>query len=64
MNWSTIIMYGVAAVALVLGAVVVTRRAGDEGAIYRRRITGTMLLALALILAVFATVFHEAGGVA
>jgi uncharacterized membrane protein len=64
MSWSTLIMYGVAGLALLLGLFVVTRRAPSEAAVYRRRITATMLLALSLILAVFATVFHEAGGVA
>jgi hypothetical protein len=60
MNWSTIIMYGVAGIALLLGLVVVTRRAATEAAVYRRRITATMLLALSLILAVFATTFRLA----
>ena len=64
MSWSTLIMYGVAVVALLLGVIVITRRAVGDAAIYRRRITGTMLLVLSLILAVFATVFHDAGGVA
>ena len=64
MSWSTLIMYAVAGVFAILGLVVVTRRAVTDAAIYRRRIVGTMLLALSLILAMFATVFHNAGGVA
>lgn len=60
MSWSTLIMYGVAAVFALLGLIVVTRRAASAAAVYRRRIGGTMLLALSLILAVFATTFRLA----
>ena len=55
-----VIMYGVAAFALVAGLLVVLPRAADEAARYRRRIAGTMLLALSLILTTFATTFRFA----
>jgi drug/metabolite transporter superfamily protein YnfA len=58
---ATFIMYAVAAVAGLAGAIVVGRRARDEAAVYRHRIAGTMLLALAAILAAFATAARTMG---
>ena len=55
MTRAPMIMYAVAGVAAAGGTYVVTRRATSEGAVYARRIGGTMLLALAVILGVFAT---------
>jgi hypothetical protein len=55
MTRAPIVMYAVAALAGAGGVVVLTRRASSEGAIYARRIGATMLLALALILIVYAS---------
>jgi hypothetical protein len=52
---ATLIMYAVAAVAALAGLAVVARPTRSEPALYRKRIAGTMLLALALILFGFAT---------
>jgi energy-converting hydrogenase Eha subunit E len=52
---ATFIMYAIAAVAALASLGVVVRPARSEPAVYRKRIAGTMLLALALILAGFAT---------
>lgn len=57
---ATLIMYGVAGIAAILAALVLTRRAETEPAVYRHRIAGAMLGALALILVVFATTFRLA----
>jgi uncharacterized membrane protein len=57
MTWQALVMYGVALVAAVVGVGLLLRlrTAGSEGAIYRYRIAGTMLAALGLVLAIFAT---------
>lgn len=54
MTRAPIIMYAVAGVAGLSGIGLLFVRAKSDGAIYARRIGTTMLLALALILAVFA----------
>jgi len=54
MTRAPLIMTMVAAAAGVGGLVVFTRPARSEGAVYARRIAGTMLLALALLLGRFA----------
>jgi len=48
------IMGGVAAICAIGGGVVLTRPARSEPAVYAKRIGATMLIALALILALFA----------
>jgi hypothetical protein len=53
MNTAALIMTIVAIVAAGAGLFVVTRPAKSEGAVYARRIAGTMLLALAMILGAF-----------
>jgi hypothetical protein len=57
MTWQALVMYGVALVAAVVGVGLLLRlrTAGSEGAIYLYRIAGTMLAALGLVLAIFAT---------
>ncbi|MFZ3485158.1 hypothetical protein [Sphingomonas sp. 3-13AW] len=57
MTWQALIMYGVSLVAGVTGAVLLLRlrTAGSEGAVYAYRIAGTMLAALGLVLAIFAS---------
>ena len=52
---ANLIMYAVAAASLLAAALVLARRPASEAALYRKRIAGTMLLALALILFGFAT---------
>jgi hypothetical protein len=54
MTLANLIMLGLGLVALLLGAVLLLRRGGSEAAIYVRRITGTMLGALGLVLMIFA----------
>ncbi|GAA0302173.1 hypothetical protein GCM10009087_09940 [Sphingomonas oligophenolica] len=49
-----LIMASVAATAGIAGLVVFTRPGRSEGAVYGRRIAGTMLIALALLLGRFA----------
>ena len=55
MTRAPIIMYAVAAACGAGAAVVVTRPARSEAAVYARRIAATMLGAMALILTVYAT---------
>lgn len=57
MTLAVLIMYGVALVAGVVGAWLLLRlrTATNEGAVYGYRIAGTMLAALSLVLAIFAT---------
>lgn len=64
MSVSTLVMYGIAALALLIAIVVACRPARSEAGAYRRRITAAMAFAIALILGTFATVFYQAGGVA
>ena len=61
MNRAPLIMTMVAAAAGVGGLVVFTRPALTEGAVYARRIAGTMLLALALLLGRFAWALNSWG---
>ncbi|MBN8808179.1 MAG: hypothetical protein J0I47_08075 [Sphingomonas sp.] len=51
MSRAPLIMYAVAAVVGIAGAVVAGRPARSEGAVYARRIAATMLIVLALTLA-------------
>jgi len=62
MNRAPFIMAAVAATAGVAGLVVLTRPVRSEGAVYGRRIAGTMLLALALLLGRFAWALDSWGG--
>jgi len=59
-----LIMAAVGVAAGVGSAIVFTRPARSEGAVYARRIGGTMLAAFALILLGFAVALATAGGVA
>ena len=61
MTRAPLIMYAVAGAAGAGGILVLTRRAASEGAVYARRIGATMLLALAVMLAVFATAMARWG---
>ncbi len=54
MTVANIIMLGLGLVAFLLGAALLLRRGGSEAAIYVRRIAGTMLGALGLVLVIFA----------
>ncbi|MDB5704177.1 MAG: hypothetical protein JWN66_1293 [Sphingomonas bacterium] len=62
MNRAPLIMAAVAATAGVGGLIVFARPARSEGAIYGRRIAGTMLIALALLLGRFAWALSSWGG--
>ena len=61
MSRAPLIMYGVGALSLVGSAIVATRPARDEGAVYRRRIAAAMLGAFALFMTGFATASLLAG---
>jgi len=61
MTRGPIIMYAVAAIAGAGGVGVLLAPGKSEGATYAKRIGATMLLALALILAVFATALTSWG---
>jgi restriction endonuclease Mrr len=61
MNRAPLVMYAVAGVAGAGGVFVLTRRATSEGATYAQRIGATMLLALAVILTVFASAMASWG---
>lgn len=54
MTLANVIMLGLGLVALLVGAVLLLRRGGTEASVYVRRITGTMLGALGLVLMIFA----------
>ena len=54
MSWAVLIMACVAGVAALGGAVVLALPTRSEAGHYGKRIAGTMLCALALILAIFA----------
>ena len=54
MTLANLIMLGLGVTALVLGAALLLRRGGSEAAIYVRRIGGTMLGALGIVLVIFA----------
>jgi hypothetical protein len=57
MTWQVLVMYGVALVAAVagIGLLLRLRTSASEGATYAYRIAGTMLAALGVVLAIFAT---------
>jgi len=48
------IMLGLGLAALIAGAILLLRRGGSEASVYVRRIVGTMLGALGLVLVIFA----------
>lgn len=54
-------MLGVGAALIGAGGFVYTRRAADEGAVYLRRIAGTMLTAFGGVLILFAVGLTMAG---
>ncbi len=54
MTLANLIMFGLGLLALALGAVLLLCRGGSEASVYVRRITGTMLGALGLVLMIFA----------
>jgi hypothetical protein len=54
MTLANLIMLGLGVLAFGLGAVLVVRRGGSDAAVYVRRIVGTMLGALGLVLVIFA----------
>jgi len=51
---ANLIMLGLGLTALIIGAVLLMRRGGSEASVYVRRITGTMLGALGIVLVIFA----------
>ena len=55
MNRAPLIMFAVAAMLGLAGVAVLVTPGTGEGAVYARRITATMLIALALTLAFYAT---------
>jgi hypothetical protein len=62
MTSAALVMGGIAAACALGGGVVLSRPARSEPAVYVKRIGATMLLALALILALFAWGLERAGG--
>ncbi len=54
MTLANLIMLGLGLVALVTGAALLLRRGGSEAGVYVRRIAGTMLGALGIVLVIFA----------
>ena len=54
MTLANLIMLGLGLAAFLLGAAILLRRGGSEGAVYARRIAGTMIAALGLALTIFA----------
>ena len=54
MTLANLIMLGLGLTALIVGAILLLRRGGSEAAVYVRRIVGTMLGALGLVLVIFA----------
>ena len=61
MNHGRLTMLGVGAALIGAGAVAYTRPAPDEGAVYLRRIAGTMLTAFGAVLILFAVGLTLAG---
>ncbi len=62
MNRAVLVMACVSGAAALASAIVLTRPARSEAAVYARRIAGTMLGAGALILALFAWGLARAAG--
>ena len=54
MTLANVIMLGLGLFALLLGAALLLRRGGSEAGVYVRRIAGTMLGALGIVLMIFA----------
>ncbi len=54
MSLANLIMFGLGLLALALGAALLLRPGGSEAGVYIRRITGTMLGALGIVLMIFA----------
>ena len=54
MTLANVIMLGLGLLALLLGAGLLLRRGGSEAGVYVRRIAGTMLGALGVVLMIFA----------
>ncbi len=54
MTLANFIMLGLGLLALILGAALLLRRGGSDAGIYVRRIAGTMLGALGVVLIIFA----------
>lgn len=54
MTLANLIMLGLGLLALLLGAALLLRRGGSEAGVYVRRIAGTMLGALGVVLIIFA----------
>ncbi len=51
---ANLIMLGLGLIALLIGAALLLRRGGSEAGVYVRRIAGTMLGALGVVLMIFA----------
>ena len=54
MTLANFIMLGLGLLAFLLGAALLLRRGGSEASVYVRRIVGTMLGALGVVLVIFA----------
>ena len=54
MTFANLIMLGLGLLALVAGAALLLRRGGSDASVYVRRIVGTMLGALGIVLVIFA----------
>ena len=54
MTLANFIMLGFGLLAAAIGAALLLRRGGSEASVYVRRIVGTMLAALGLVLVIFA----------
>ncbi len=54
MTLANLIMLGLGIAAFVLGAALLLRRGGSDSSVYVRRIVGTMLGALGIVLVIFA----------
>ncbi len=54
MTLANLVMLGIGLVALVTGAALLLGRGGSEAGVYVRRIAGTMLGALGIVLVIFA----------
>ena len=54
MTLANLIMFGLGLLAMALGAALLFKRGGNEAGVYVRRIAGTMLGALGVVLMTFA----------